>query len=136
MEELLAELEALPKDDDLRYASDDLMQAWKARGVGLDGVKAALAFIERHPDLDYGAPGALVHFAEEFYRKGYEAALLSSFDRRPTSLTAWMVNRLLNGTQTATESEVYVSAVEKAEADPSTDSSTRAEITRYLNRDR
>ena len=88
MDELLGELEAIPKDDDFRYATDDLMAAWKGRGVGLDGVDAILTFIERHPELDYGAPGAVVHFAEEFHRQGYEAALLRSFARRPTILTA------------------------------------------------
>lgn len=134
MDELLDELEAVPKGDDFQYALDDLTTAWKARGVNLDGVEAILAFIERHPDLDYGSPGSLVHFAEEFYRKGYEAALLASFTRQATSPTAWMLNRIINGTKDAAELETYIQAFEKAETDPATDPATRAEVTHYLDR--
>lgn len=63
MDELFAELKKVPKDGDFAYALNDLTDDWRARGVGLDGVEASLAFIETHPGLDYGAPGALVHFA-------------------------------------------------------------------------
>lgn len=134
MDELIFELEAVPKDDDFRYALNDLTDDWRARSIGLEGVEALLVFIEAHPDLDYGAPGALVHFAEEHYRKGYEAALLHSFSRRPTTLTAWMVNRLLNGAKDAAERATYVGAFERAEADPATDDATRIEIVHYLAR--
>lgn len=132
--DLLAELEAIPKDDDFRSALDALTDGWRARGVGIEGVEAALAFIAAHPDLDYGAPGALVHFAEEFYRKGYEAVLLRAFAARPTPLTAWMVNRLLNGAASATEHAAYVDAFEQAAANPATDAATRADVLHFLGR--
>ena len=134
MDELLAELQSLTTGEQFRYSLDDLMASWKARGVGLDGVEAGLAFVEAHPDLDYGMPGALVHFAERFYRKGYEAALLRSFARRPTALTAWMVNRLLNGASDDAECETYVAALEAGEANATTDPATRAEIAAFLDR--
>lgn len=61
-------------------------------------------------------------------------ALLRSFAHRPTSLTAWMVNRLLNGAQDAAERTTYVAAFDRAREDPATDSATRAEIEHYLER--
>ena len=134
MDRLLAELEAVPPDDGLSYALDDLAERWRAQGIGLEGVEAALAYIERHPALDHGAPGPLVHFAELFHGRGYEAALLRSFERRPTPLTVWMLTRLVNGTQDAATREAYVVALERAESDPATDPDTRSEITRYLSR--
>ena len=132
---LFAQLEAVPKDDDFQVALGNLTAAWTTRGVGLEGVEAILAFIEQHRGLDLGAPGPLVHFAEKFYRKGYETALLTSFTRRPTSPTAWMLNRMINGTQDAAELETYIQAFERAEADPATDPATRGEITHYLGRE-
>ncbi|MFD1950451.1 hypothetical protein ACFSGX_06685 [Sphingomonas arantia] len=51
---LLAELEAIPQDDDLTVALDAKMEAWQARAVGLDGVEAILTFLTRHPHLDVG----------------------------------------------------------------------------------
>ena len=132
--QLGAALERLPRDDGFRAALDELIASWEAGGVGLDGVEAGLAFVEAHPDLEYGSPGALVHFAVRFYRNGYEAVLLRSFARRPTALTAWMVNRLLNGAANDTEAETYLMALETAEADPATDAETKAEVTGFLDR--
>ncbi|WP_146168668.1 hypothetical protein [Sphingomonas sp. PP-CE-3G-477] len=103
--------------------------------MGLEGVESALVFIGQHPDLDYGAPGELVHFMEEFYRKGFEEALVKYFLEKPTPLTAWMLNRLINGTKDKEECNVYIAAFEKAESDPSTDPRTLSDITHYLNRD-
>lgn len=134
MKNLLEELEGIPRDDNFRYSLGDLTERWRSKNVGLDGVEAILAFIEKNPTLDYGCPGELTHFAEEFYRKGYEAALLRSFGRHPTPLTAWMLNRVINGTRDSDECEIYVTAFEKAEADPATDPQTRSEITHYLDR--
>lgn len=132
MDKLLAGLEAIPKGDNLPDALHSLTDAWQAQSVGLEGVEAILHFIETYPDLDYGAPGALVHFAEGFYRSGYEAKLLRSFARKPTVLTAWMVHRILNGTQDADDRKIYAAVLRQAVADPTIDEQTRAEIEHYL----
>ena len=83
--------------------SEDLSAALKDIVDGLDPsdattVPVLLRFVEEHPDLDFGAPGPLVHFVERFYGRGYEAELLTSLARSPTSHTLWMLNRIINGT--------------------------------------
>ena len=56
---------------------------------------AMLHVLERHPQVEFGAPGPLVH-ALENYRGQYEKLLLASLDRRPTATTIWLLNRLLH----------------------------------------
>ncbi len=52
---------------------------------------------------DYGSPGPLVHFMEDFHKRGYEDELLRSLDRQPIPHTVWMLNRLINGEKDVTE---------------------------------
>lgn len=125
MNALLDELNAIRRDNGFRLAVDALVDDWKSRRVGLEAVEAILRFVEAYPYLDHGAPGPLVHFAETFYGHGYEAALLYSFNRKPTSLTAWMLNRVLNGTVEGPERDMLVAALQKAFAAPSTDTEAR-----------
>ena len=135
METLLLELEALQRDAQLQSAIDELIDDWTRRDIGLEGVEAALRFIERYPSLDLGKPGNLVHFVETYYRKGYEEALLRSFARKPTELSTWMLNRLINGTQAADELDIYISALERAETDQDTEAGTREQISHFLDRE-
>jgi hypothetical protein len=130
-EALIAELNAIPTDD-FEDLSIDLMRHWSARGIGLDGVEAVLMFIEIHPNIDIGAPGAIVHFAERFYKKGYEAELVESLKRQPTTHTAWMMNRIINGTESPTERAYYISVLDDARGNPTTDAQTRGEIEHFI----
>src|ERR1017187_4033924 len=52
--------------------------------------------MERLSDSDLGSPGSLVHTMER-YVGAYEDLLAESVSRKPTTLTVWMVNRVLNG---------------------------------------
>jgi hypothetical protein len=61
--------------------------------------RAVFAYLERYHDADLGTPGSLVHFLESAY-PSYTDELLASIARRPTDLTLWMANRILNGKPT------------------------------------
>ncbi len=52
--------------------------------------------MERLDGCDLGSPGPLVHTLEAL--PGYERLLKESLLRKPTSLSVWMINRILNGT--------------------------------------
>jgi hypothetical protein len=54
------------------------------------------ALIERLSDSELGTPGPLVHTMEK-HSGHYEQLLTDSLKRKPTDLTVWMVNRILNG---------------------------------------
>ncbi|MGC4796530.1 hypothetical protein ACLQ3H_20795 [Micromonospora saelicesensis] len=53
------------------------------------------AFMERLDTADLGSPGPLVHTLETW--RGYRPLLAESLRRKPTPLTVWMANRVLNG---------------------------------------
>jgi hypothetical protein len=89
--------------------------------AGLSAVRTILTFMEKHPALDYGAPGPLVHFVERFFGAGYEDELLASLERRPTGHTVWMLQRLINGTKGARKRAPLITALKRAAQHPSAD---------------
>jgi hypothetical protein len=101
-------------------------------GTGLSAVRPILEFMEEHPELDLGAPGPLVHFVEEFYRKGYEAELLASIARRPTAHTVWMLNRIVNGVKNERERQKLLVALEGAGKHPAADEATKQAVSEFL----
>ncbi len=52
--------------------------------------------IERLDGVDLGSPGPLVHSLER-WGGHYEKLLAESIQRKPTPLSVWMVNRIING---------------------------------------
>ena len=51
--------------------------------------------MERLDNADLGSPGPLVHTLEA-WRGSYEALLAESVRRKPSPLSVWMINRILN----------------------------------------
>jgi hypothetical protein len=96
--DLFQQLEAVPVDFFERDCQP-IVDALEEGGAGLDAVETILIFMERHPEIDFGGPGSLVHFVERFFRKGYEPLLLASIARSPTDHTRFMLHRLINGTE-------------------------------------
>ena len=129
-EELLRILSA----DDFASSSAELTEAWTAAAVGVESIDPILEFMEAHPDLDYGMPGALVHFVEEYYQKGYEERLINSVSRKPTMLTVWMLNRVINGTQEPAKKEVLISTMRQAVTNLKTDRQTLERVNGFLER--
>lgn len=108
------QLSRIASSDDMLSEQYGLTDEWNAAGVGVESVEPILRFMEDHPDLDYGMPGPLVHFVERFHRKGYESKLVDSVERKPTSHTLWMLNRLINGTDEGEERRRFVDLMERA----------------------
>lgn len=81
-------------DDYVGYLYDLLDGARDADADDTTFVEA-FRFIERNADADLGTPGPLIQFLERFYPR-YCARLVESVQRRPTSYTLWMLNRILN----------------------------------------
>jgi len=128
------QLEGIVSAEDFAASSAELTEAWSSGDVGIESVDPILRFMEEHPDLDYGMPGPLVHFMEEFYLKGYEERLIESIGRRPTILTVWMLNRLLNGTEASAKRQALLQAMRRAAINPKTDQDTRDSIQHFLER--
>lgn len=92
----LEELKQALENEDF-YKTDQILDKIKAEEDAKSYIEPLLHFMEENPDIDYGAPGAVVHFMESI--DGYENLLIESINRTPISHTIWMLNRIINGAQ-------------------------------------
>lgn len=105
IEEVVKELENNIGSNDFEFVMKKNIMELEIQNVGIEAVVPLLQLMERHPLNDFGAPGAIVHFVERFYKKGYEELLIESIKRRPSMHTVWMLNRIINGSE---NSKVYI----------------------------
>lgn len=73
-------------------------------------------------EVDLGAPGPLVHTLET-WTGGYEPMLFESVRRKPTSLSVWMVNRILNARPP--DSDAWIALLEATTRHPSASKTTK-----------
>ncbi len=96
LDEEIAKIEQSIRDGEadmaVMYESIDNI---KSAGYGLNAVGGLLSLLERHPEVWFGDPGAIVHFIEQF-SPDYEILLLESVKRSPSFTTIFMVNRCIN----------------------------------------
>jgi len=128
------ELRRIATNAEFAQDSADLVEEWTAKAYGAECIEPVLRFMEDYPKLDFGSPGALVHFIERFHGKGYEERLVASVKRRPTSHTIWMLNRLTNGTGEEYARRHLIEVMREAMVNPLTDENTRRRIERFLSR--
>ena len=133
-EEIAVQLEWIVSVHDFAACSAELVENWTTAGVGVESVEPVLRFMEKHPTLEFGMPGALVHFVERFYGKGYEQKLVESVRRKPTSSSVWMLHRVINGTMDAEERRHLIEILEEARVNPLADQMALALINRFLDR--
>ena len=108
----------------------DCMEDIKRNHNQLASVKPLLQLMERNPLNHFGDPGAIVHFVETFYKKGYEEELVDSIKRKPALHTVWMLNRLING---ADNKEYYLSLLKEICENKLNDKKIRDEALYFLS---
>jgi hypothetical protein len=91
---------------------EESIQYIKNSGYGIEAVEPLLMLMERHPLVEFGMPGEIVHFVEAFYGNGYEDLLVQSVKRKPTIHTVWMLHRLINDPK-GTRNNEFVSLMKK-----------------------
>jgi hypothetical protein len=94
-----------------------------------DAIPSIFSFMEESHDKELGSPGPLVHFLEE--ENDYHEALKKSLNRKPTVLTLWMVNRIINGVPENEKSQ-WLSVLESVSSNESADDTVKSEATEYL----
>jgi hypothetical protein len=87
-----------------------------------------LTFLERLDQADLGSPGPVVHLLEAL--SGYEKHLQQSLQRRPTPLTVWMANRILNASPP--DREVWLDFLRAAASNTQLPEATREEARGFL----
>nr|WP_121271775.1 hypothetical protein [Pedobacter schmidteae] len=74
---------------------DELTDRLRQNPDGHLACKEMINLLERHPEVDFGSPGEPIHTLE-FFKGNYEDFLFDSLNRRPTQMTVWMYNRIIN----------------------------------------
>ena len=137
VENIAADLEALePEDFDGAHAGFDGMERLyqlcdELRAIGDVQACAPVLFctMERLGEAELGSPGPLVHTLET-WRGGYERFLAESVRRKPTSLSIWMVNRLLNAMPS--DSQVWLDLLWSVANDPTASEAARSAASGFL----
>ena len=133
-----SDLEAISREDRFEQSSRRLVAKWTEIGIGGEAVEPVLRFMERHPDIDIGSPGPLVHFIEQSYRAGgdereiYVQHVLASVRRKPTAHTVWLLNRIIN-VAGASERGSLLRTLRDALNNPEADAATKDSIESFLN---
>ena len=94
--EIIADLRSFHGGSDQTFFFDRIAEEIENHPAALQLINEILQLFERFPDYDFGTPGPLAHAIERFYRQGYEQELQRSLRRKPTCLTIWLANRIIN----------------------------------------
>jgi hypothetical protein len=135
--EIAADFDALSADD-FDYAHTSA-RGWERLNELCDEMRAVndpivcapvlFRIIERLDGVELGTPGPLVHTLET-WRGGYEKLLTQSARRKPTPLSVWMVNRILNARPPDAES--WLELLKSVANNPAASEETKAEAERFV----
>jgi hypothetical protein len=86
------------------------------------------SFMERLDEVDLGSPGPIVHLLEAW--GGYRPLLTESLQRKPTSLTVWMANRVLNSDPP--DAPAWLSLLRNAETHPAASTAAQTDAHNFV----
>lgn len=87
--------------------------------------------MERLDKVELGTPGPLVHTLESWPGE-YETLLAESVRRKPSPLTVWMVNRILN--TRPPDADAWLALLHSAMVNPAASESTKADAADFVRR--
>jgi len=133
LQEIIAGLEAFvssgDETDDVARLYD-ILEGFEDCPGRTDAVPAMFGLLERYPDTILGSPGPIVHELEAIV--GYESALRESMLRKPSCLTVWMVNRILNTNLPDDERRKWQHLLERAADHASSPHLVREEAAHFI----
>ena len=94
--DLVNELQKHTESDFFDLDTYEILDNYSLDKSSKSDFESLFLFFERNPNTEYGSPGSLVHFMEEYDCPNYEIALEESILRKPTAHTLWMLNRVIN----------------------------------------
>jgi hypothetical protein len=98
-----------PSSDDTEFRLCRLFERFRSLPDRHRASSAMFSLLERFPNAEFGSPGPLVHELEAI--PSYLPLLRGSVRRRPTHLTVWMINRVLNTDLPNEQREVWLSVL-------------------------
>lgn len=129
IDSLLDEIEQLVGSYDFEYEMEEIMNRIEAEGAGFEIVEKLLGIMERHPLDDFGMPGAMVHFIENYHPE-YIPILINSIKRSPALHTVWMLNRCINGSE---NKEEYINLLKQVADDEKLDKAIRESAQEFVD---
>lgn len=129
-EEIITGLKATIKPKEEYFIEDDLIDAINQYPEPFELVDPILEIIATNPRVDFGMPGDLVHFVEQFYKHGYEELLIASVRNHPTPHNIWMVHRCYNDTENP-KREKFAELIKKLKNDRSVSSEIKNSIDEF-----
>jgi hypothetical protein len=134
--QLIARLEMIVSSNSVEEQSAKLVEDLKKEPGCFDAIEPILWCMEKHSGLEFGSPGPLVHFLESFYGKGYEQKLIESIQRKPTTHTVWMLNRVINGAKNFDEKRRLLEILKAVERYSTADIEAKREAAEFLKEQR
>ncbi|WP_346187863.1 hypothetical protein [Rubritalea halochordaticola] len=123
-------IDALPSVPPNEAALYELIDRYQELEVG-EVVMPILSYMERHACEDLGSPGPLVHLIEKSY-PNYVEMLKVSISRKPTALTVWMLNRILNAKLENDMRVALLNLMKVAATHPKADNIAQQEAAEFL----
>jgi hypothetical protein len=95
-------------------------------------IEPVFKLLEKFPSVNFGSPGPIVHSLECF--KGtYENYLFQSLERKPTPLTVWMFNRIINAESKVSEKQKLIFRLKSLLSNPLIEKETIDTINDFLD---
>lgn len=129
-EEIITRLQNAAKEDEEYHMDDGLIDAINEYPEPFELVEPILEIIGTHSRVDFGMPGDLVHFLEQFYKHRYEELLVSSVRKNPTAHNIWMVHRCFNDVNNP-KREMFVELMKELKDDSSVSMDIKKEIDEF-----
>lgn len=95
-EDIIRMIQAAVRPNDEFEMTEEIEEAINSYPNQMELVAPILDIIAHNPLTDFGMPGELVHFVEQFYGQGYEELLMASVKESPTAHNIWMLHRCFN----------------------------------------
>lgn len=124
----LSNIEFVDDEADMEMMYDFIDQLEKLPNQR-DAIPSIFKFFENNYDKEFGSPGPLVHFLES--DDDYQEELKLSIHRKPTALTVWMVNRIVNGVSEV-ERQIWLEKLHTVCNDENADSITKDSAKEFI----
>lgn len=92
--------------------------------------EALIHLLERHPAVDFGGPGSIVHLLEH-YSGHYESLLYASLERSPAPYTLMLYNRIINGMRKSKKKQELIDRYKLFAKNPKADKETKRSAMDY-----
>ena len=92
---------------------------------------AMISLLERNPEFEFGTPGEPVHTLED-HPGHYEEFLYQSLNRKPTDMTVWMLNRIINAEENEGAKKEQLKLMRKCASNPQADKLAKSSARNYI----